>query len=268
MFILEHLVQLHFYAHNLVIDETSPMVREGLWQLRQVLQGLPYLFWPQKAEKVLEGAEMSSNKEKQLSKLEGLQSLYNAWLKQDLQEKGFEAECLVREADKDTQKVDFARRVEDGKRLFIEVEFGNTASMDRNLLKLIDAYHYERSALGVMVLPVSSMGKSIASGVASFEATRARLKNLHPRTAPVPLLLLGLDPREAERYDLSQSQLPSPSCLSGNNNKALLWHVASELRAGVCIQDIALPDALRTKVMKRKVQARTKVVDRQPSLWA
>lgn len=260
-------MQLHFYAHNLVIDETSPKVREGLWQLRSVIQGLPYLFWPQKSEKLLADKELSTRKEKQLSKLEALQSLYNTWLRQELQELGFEAECLVREADKDTQKSDFAKRVEDGRRLFIEVEFGYTASIERNLIKLADAYHYKRSALGVMVLPVTAMAKNIASGVATFEATRAKLKNLHPLTMPVPLLLLGLDPLDAARYDLSQSQLPGPACLSGNNCKEVLWHVASELRSGVCIQDIALPDALQTRVAQRQLKARTAVVDRQAALW-
>lgn len=256
-------MQLKYHAHNLTIDDPAPRVRDALWDLRRTLQDLPYLFWPEKSDKLQSDIPMSAQKEKQLRGQESLQSLYNIWLRQALQEQGFEAECPVRDARTscDNQKSDFAKRVEDEKRIFIEVEFGYTASIERNLLKLTDAYHHGRSALGVMVCPMASLAKVTASGVATFETARERLQSFHANTLPVPLLVLGLDHSNAPRINLSKSRLPGADCLSGNNSKQVLWHVASELRAGVCVEDIGLPSAVQCQAAKRELKARTVVAN-------
>lgn len=263
-------MQLQYHTHNLTIDETAPQVRETVWQLRRVLLDLPYLFWPEKSEKLLANTPLSVQKETQLKSQESLQSLYNIWLRQALQEQGFEAECRVRDprTSPNKQKSDFAKLVEDARRVFIEVEFGYTASIERNLFKFTDAHHHGRSALGILVCPVAALAKVTASGVATFETARERLQSFHPATLPVPLLVLGLDHTDATRIDLSRSRLPGPACLSGNNSKQILWHVASELRAGVCVEDIGPPSALEACVVRRELKARTTVTDGQSLLWA
>lgn len=262
-------MQLRYHTHNVTLDETSPKVRAALWELRAVLTGLPYLYWPQKSEKLASADSMSAQKEKQLKGQESLQSLYNTWLRQELQGRGFEAECPVRDTriSSDGQRVDFARLVEDNLRLMAEVEFGYTASIDRNLLKLADAYYHERCALGVLICPVASLAKVTASGVATFETARDRLTSMHPKTLPVPLVVIGLDHEGTERIDLSKSRLPDAGCLSGNNSKEVLWHVASELRAGVCVDTIELPGALERRVARREVKAKSLVTDGQAMLW-
>lgn len=247
----------------------SPLSEQVLGTVESIVQALPYVVWPEKSEKLLNTSGMSARKERELQKLEGLQSLYNVWLSQELQEAGFEAECPVRDARyaTDSQRVDFARMVEDDKRVMLEVEFGYTASIERNFFKLADAYHHGRSAFGVMVLPTLALARTIASGVATYETAVERLSSFHPKTLPVPLLLVGLDHQEARRLDLSESRLPDASCLSGNKGKAVLWHVASELRAGVCVQDIGLPTAIQEREAQAQQKRRLRVLDGQSQLF-
>lgn len=262
-------MQLRYHTHNVTLDETAPQVRAALWELRAALSALPYFYWPEKSSKLNSTEGMSAQKEKQLRSQESLQSLNNIWLRQELQERGFEAECPVRDSrtTSDNQRVDFARLVEDDKRVMVEVEFGYTASIERNLLKLTDAYFHDRCALGILICPVASLAKATASGVANFETARERLQSMHPKTMPVPLVVIGLDHQDAERIDLSKSLLPDASCLSGNNSKEVLWHVASELRAGVCVDTIGLPGALERRVARREVKARSVQADKQARLF-
>lgn len=258
---------LQFHAHQTSRSDAAPQVHSALEDLRGALEALPYLFWPDKSAK-LQTEALSANKEKQLRQQESLQSLYNTWLKQELVERGFEAECLVRDVrqSSDRQKTDFAKRVENGRRIFVEVEFGYTASIERNLFKLADAYHHGRSALGVMICPVNALAKATASGVATFETAVERLRAFHPNTLPVPLLVIGLDHRGEQRIDMSKSQLPGPLSLSGNNSKEVLWHVASELRAGVCVDTIGLPSALARRQAVQALKLRSTVDDLQTAL--
>lgn len=230
---------------------------------------MPYLYWPEKSDKLQGDEKLSAQKERQLRQQESLQSLYNMWLRLELEALGFEAECPVRDTrfSSDSQRVDFAKLLSDGRRLFIEVEFGYTASIERNLLKLADAYHHGRSALGVMICPSAALAKATASGVATFETARERLLAFHSDTLPVPLLMLGLDHTDELRIDLSQSKLPDPSCLSGNNSKAVLAHVAQQLRAGVAVEEIALPGAFEHRAAQLRLKARSTVQDGQACLW-
>lgn len=262
-------MDLLYHAHNFQESKASPRLREALTHLVEVCQELPYLFWPEKSDKLQGDAQLSAQKEKQLKGQESLQSLYNVWLRQGLQERGFEAECLVRDVriGSDNQKSDFAKLLEDQLRVFIEVEFGYTASIERNFYKLQDAYNHGRSALGVIVCPVARLAKVTASGVATFETARDRLLSFHPKTVPVPLLVLGLDHGQTRRVDLSISKIPDAASLSGNNSKQVLWHVASELRAGVCVEDIGLPNVEQGRAIDRERKARTTVADGQECLW-
>ncbi len=265
-------MKLAYHFHNFQPEQASPLVRQTLQVLEDVCLGLPYLVWPAKSKKLTTGEALSERKTRELSGLECLQSVNNTWLRQELQERGFEAECQVRDGalSADDQRVDFAKLVEDMRRVLIEVEFGYTASMERNFFKLQDAYHHGRSVLGVMVCPTTALARKIASGVATFETARERLLAFHPLTMPVPLVLLGLDYAGATRIDLSQSRLKNlgPDCLSGNQAEQLRWHVARELRAGVAVQDIGLPPALQHLELTREMSAVSRLDERQPELFA
>ncbi|MCC5612134.1 hypothetical protein LC612_36725 [Nostoc sp. CHAB 5834] len=247
----------------------SPLAVQALEAIKSISNEMPQLVWPGKSKKLDDPTKLSAKKEKELLKLEGLPSLYNMWLSQELQKAGFEAECPVREGLKvtDNQRFDFSIMVEGGKRVMVEVEFGYTASIERNFLKLADAYHHGRSALGVIVLPTKRLAGTIASGVAAFETAARRLKSFHPNTMPVPLLLVGLDHRGARRLDLSESWLPDASCLSANSDPTVLWHVASELRAGVGVREIDLPNALREKEGRVRTKRPRRAADIQDKLF-
>lgn len=260
-------MHLHFHAHNCPPGELSPLTRAAVDGLIAVCREMPYLFWPEKSEKVQ--SELTERKRKELRRYESLQSLYNVWLRQALEERGFESECPVRDARtaQDDQRVDFAAQVEEGRRLLVEVEFGYVASQERNLFKLMDAYNWGRSVMGVQVCPVARLAALTASGVASFEATRKLLMTQHPATTPCPILLIGLDYERTERIDMSQSQLPSAQCLSGNAEKTVLWHVAKELRAGTPVEDIGLPDASSTRSAMARLRQRVKIPDGQAQLF-
>lgn len=260
-------MKTHTYLWQPEGTTISPLTSKVIETVIAISEELPYLVWPEKSEKLLSTSGISACKERKLQKVEVLQSLSNVWLRQALQEAGFEAECPVRN-DADIQRVDFSISVEEGKRSMTEVEFGNTSSIDRNLVKLTEAYNHGRSVFGIMVLPIHALACNIAtSGIATFESAVARLKPSHPDTFKGPILLIGLDHRGAPRIDLSESQLPDASCLSGNGNKAVLWHVASELRAGVCVKDIGLPTASQEREARNQLKRQLRITDGQGQLF-
>lgn len=211
--------------------------------------------WPEKSPKAHDEAVPNMQS---LKKLCGLQAAMNVWFAQDLSESGFHAEVPARKSKMvgADQKVDFACEVEEDKLAMVEVEFGYVASIDRNLIKLTDAYLWKRSSLGVMICPTSAFGSIITSGGANYEQAVMRLQVCHQQMFPGPILLLGLDHTSAEPIDFSKSQLPASEALSGNGDKRLIWHTISEYRAGVPMEHIGLPDhqELKQSALASKVR--------------
>lgn len=187
----------------------------------------------------------------------------NEWFRQELSGAGFRTEVPVRVqkhvgAD---QKVDFALALNLSEFAMVEVEFGNTASLDRDLKKLCDAYHWGRSTMGAIICPVASFSKVITGGDATFEQVVTRLTVEHPRTNASPLLVLGLDHSCTPGVDLSTSRFKDAAQLSGNrkNKVSVIGHVVRQHREGVPLEDIGPPGkaAARLEELQAKFTSRT-----------
>lgn len=171
----------------------------------------------------------------------------NEYIKQELMLRGFLCEVPVNYKNgipADNRRMDFARKV--GNRyVYLEVQFGNIARLDSDLLKQADAFAHGHSHLGIIVCPMYSTATMITGGCAYYEALVTRANAIHPSILQAPLTLVGLSHEGAKLVDLSQTQIPSPDLLSGNSGPAVSAFVVDALRKGVPLKDIVLPDHLR-----------------------
>ena len=101
---------------------------------------------------------------------------------------------------------DFSKR-----KVFVEVEFGNTASLFRDLFKFQIAGRSGAGEVGVLVVAVDSVARLFDSGVATFESA-TRLLPFMRIGIQLPVAVVGLDlgvsdwDRVARRYDEMRHQ--------------------------------------------------------------
>jgi hypothetical protein len=240
-------VKTYIFEYKWSFTQASSAVQEVISALLTSASEMPTLIWPKKCEKLTDGREVSPQKRAKLEKLDFLQSATNTWFQQEFLEKGFILEYPLESKESTANKyLDFAFPLKNNKHILVEIEFGNTASNERNLVKLLDGYHRGISELGVVICPVRKLSKKIGSGIATYEDFKSRLQALHPNTCPAPILVIGLED-DSRVLDLSQSQLGDAKLLSGNHSPALRWSVVKALRAGIPVQNIQppMPDELR-----------------------
>jgi hypothetical protein len=260
-------VNLEEYRHNWPTS-LSPEHSQALSILRAACESLPFYLWPQKSVKASADNAKTALKYQSIC---GLQALMNEWFRQELVAKGFRAEVSVRREKRigSNQKVDFAVALDETQFLMVEVEFGNTSSLDRDLKKLCDAYHWGRSSMGVLICPKSVFGKVITGGDATFEQVVTRLTEEHPNTNASPLLVLGLDHRDTFGVDMSASQLTDAEQLSGNrkNKVEVIGHVVRQHRAGVAVLDIGMPGVAQARGEQAIARFATRMETRQVDMF-
>lgn len=224
-------MQFWDHHHNWHHFQSTPALEAALVALKEVVSRMPLFIFPGKSKKK--------------PKLYVLQSVLNAWLEAEFRSRGWHAESRVQSDDtggKTGYRVDFSLFVE-GKYIMVEVEFGNRARIDSDLRKLLDAHHWGRLHLGVIITSKTAMAKVTTGGAATFEQVVKDVSSCHANTVPHPLYVIGLDHREALIVDMSKSKIRDPELLSGNGDKRILHHVVAEHRRGVLVEDLALPDA-------------------------
>jgi hypothetical protein len=89
---------------------------------------------------------------------------------------------------------DFAKKLENDLRVFVEVEFGNVASIFRDLFKFIYMKVIESYDVGVLIVPSEkdNFSKEI-EGIYSFQGVKKILEKSRGSIS-VPVLLLGIEP--------------------------------------------------------------------------
>ena len=190
---------------------------------------LPYYRWPQKSKKAGNNAKVARQ--------EGLQSVWNFWLDQELRERGAFPQVLIRpDASGDNQKADAGFLLEDQTWFMVEVEFGNGSHVGSNAFKLVDSYNWGRTSICAIVCARSETIAITTGGSTTFEQMCANLERLHPRSFEVPTVVLGLSHKGAQTIDLSppHSNVPDADMLSGNtDDKKRLWSIVQQLRDGI-----------------------------------
>ena len=84
--------------------------------------------------------------------------------------------------------------------VFVEVEFGNTASLFRDLFKFQVAGQSRVGQVGVLVLARGSVAKFFDQGVATFEQAVNLLPYMHVALA-LPTVIVGLDVNDWSRIE-------------------------------------------------------------------
>lgn len=222
------LLQTKFY--NTDIDQLHAMKLSSLLaNLQMSLRELPAHIWPEKSDNQA-GKDV-------------LQSLLNEHIRQMMKEQGWSTEVVPytkRDGAENRDRTDFGVFVE-GKRVLMEVEFGNGSSDERNLMKLLAASKSGEMDLAFYVLPTSVMSKRIDSGLATLEATCGSLDGYPLGMIDFPLVVIGLDVDAGNIVDWSKSKVAHPTSLSGTNGtKDQLNHVVRKLRTGTALEDISL----------------------------
>ena len=76
--------------------------------------------------------------------------------------------------------------------VFVEVEFGNSASAYRDMFKFLVSHDNKQAQVGVLICAHTRLGNLFDSGVTTFESIK---RNILPylRITPLPILFIGLD---------------------------------------------------------------------------
>lgn len=89
------------------------------------------------------------------------------------------------------QRGDFSMTTKEKVRVFVEVEFGNTGSVFRDLFKFNVAHSLETYDCGILILPMRNLQRRI-DGIAPFERVK-KLLEAAPNSVDLPLILIGID---------------------------------------------------------------------------
>ena len=129
------------------------------------------------------------------------QKILNAMIRNRLQNNGWKVKG-VKLAPKEhglqiRQNGDFSKTLENGLRIFGEVEFGNIASIFRDFFKISFVRDIDTYDLGILIVPSNNAAKEI-EGCYSFQDVKRILE--HTRgSIQTPLLVLGIHAnREAD----------------------------------------------------------------------
>lgn len=94
--------------------------------------------------------------------------------------------------------------VKDG--VFVEVEFGNVASLSRDLLKFQIANRAEQGELGVLITATRRFAKFMDQGIATFEAAQALLPAMR-LGIQMPIWIIGIEPTDWEPLETKYSEM-------------------------------------------------------------
>lgn len=226
----------HLFLKNHVLSE---QVEDNLLLIQAVLARMPLHYWPEKSSKTKDPTQKNLGKLKQLCVL---QSMHNEWIRQELRDLAFREEVGVRPHSTNGQRLDFATILDSGRHLVGETEFGNHARLDCDLLKISDAYRWGLSECGVLICPTAALSRITTGGGITYESAVARVRELHPDSLAGPLVIIGIQKQATVLVDWSTSCLPDADALSANtDDKTVICHAISELRAGVAVFDIGMP---------------------------
>jgi len=96
-------------------------------------------------------------------------------------------------------KGDFRRVLENGLRIFGEVEFGHSGFLFRDLFKFSFIRAIDSYDIGMLIVPSESFSKEV-EGVSSFQSVKRILEN-SPGSLQTPLAVFGIEPNRDEDID-------------------------------------------------------------------
>lgn len=224
------------FDHNTERALSNDTVRASVASLISALQSTPVPFWRGKSEK-------------QQSK-SILQPVLNAYIEQELLERGWDRECKVTgDADGATgMRIDFCQHSDDGLTA-VEVQFGNVGRYYGDMYKFLHLQAEGQLALAIHVALTDETARLTDSGIATYETSVRRIQEVAGtilRYIPVPLICLGLSHQCSELVDFAQSRFSNPKVLQGDGAKASISHAVAELRRGIPIEQVAPPGVIRS----------------------
>ncbi len=181
----------------------------------------------------------------------------NALIEYWLQELGWESQCSIhdltggKEASRKT--VDFALKLEDGRYLVIEIQFGNGGRLQADFEKFRQLQAHGLLAMSYVVYFDTETAKTADSGLATYEQA---LREMH-RLADLPLGVVGLSRRESAEIDLRQVPgIPYPEVLggSGKGRKELHKFLADAIVNDRTLKTLVQPQHIRDIVKKHGLE--------------
>ena len=246
------------HSHNLDKIEQRAITLELLEEVSNIVQKAPIFIWPNK-----------SSASQKVEKHCILQSMNNAWFQAEFRARGWLDEFPSQpttSAEYPGYRVDFATPIAN-KWAMVEVEFGNRARLDSDFRKMHDAYNWGRLHVGIIITPCIEMANLSTGGSATYNQAYHDVHRCHPDTIPYPLQLIGLEYKNATLIDMSKSGFPSADYLSGMKVKPPLYHAIAQIRAGVPVEEIRMPNMDEEDAAMAQFQKKARKLDTQIELF-
>jgi hypothetical protein len=177
-----------------------------------------------------------------------LNALVKLWFELDDWQSETAIGDLADGCDEDKGRIDFTRKLENGKYIAIEVQFGNSSYIARDLEKLSMLHRQGLLEMGYYVVMTRETANTSDTGQATFEAAVRRVKT-HLRDLPV--CVVGLSREDSEVADLRQVRdIVYPPVLggSGTGTEALHMFLAEALLDRKDLATLKLPAKLRAVI--------------------
>jgi hypothetical protein len=134
-------------------------------------------------------------------------------------------------------RADF-RKVFSGLSVQMEVQLGNMARWYSDIFKFQAAYSEQLIQVGVSVVPVTSLARTIDENVANFERAQRELPSAR-LSITLPILLVGLEPDETTPViDVSRTRFRAVKRVTGKGYSDNRWRIVNGIIAGVSLADI------------------------------
>jgi len=150
------------------------------------------------------------------------QKILNAMFRHKMhKELGWEKDPLVEPDLGKGIEGDFSKKLDNGLKVFVEVEFGNVASIFRDLFKFIYMKVIGTYDVGILIVPseTDDFSREI-EGIYSFQGVKEILEN-SKGSISVPVLLLGIEPDrelDIDCYSLEPDWYPNRELEAGERS--------------------------------------------------
>ena len=177
------------YAEEIL---SNPKYKSVLSEILSICQNCPLPYYPNKSTKQ--------------PKLDIVQQIINTYFLVAFVKLGWKDEPYASPSEfKDALRSDFRKTfvLDYNEKLTVqvEVEMGNAASSYRNYFKIQLSYANDLTNIGLVIVPCSTLGTRIDSGVANFEKCVREIPSAK-LSLTVPIFVIGLDDVDSELWDL------------------------------------------------------------------
>lgn len=205
-------MKIHVYSYRFAQEVLQHKNYEAAWrEMTEIFEQAPLFVWP--------------GKSKAVKRLEVVQQVMNTYFDRRLSvDNGWEYHPLATSIAGSKLKADFRKKFGDLS-IQIEIQFGNMARWYSDIFKFQAGYSAKAINVGVSVVPMGAVARTIDQNVVNFERAKRELPSAE-LSVTLPIVMLGLGKDEHTKVvDLRATRFTSVKDLVSKGQESNRWRV-------------------------------------------